>query len=73
MELAQLMPCPNTWIVLDVYQGNSDAVFRGGDGVGQLDPVVMVSAMASVTESVAFGITGSTSYISVLSTCNYLI
>jgi alkanesulfonate monooxygenase SsuD/methylene tetrahydromethanopterin reductase-like flavin-dependent oxidoreductase (luciferase family) len=28
-----------------------------------MDPVVMVSAMAAVTKSEAFGITGSTSYI----------
>lgn len=32
--------------------------------VGYLDPVTLVSAMAAVTNSVAFGITGSTSYIS---------
>jgi hypothetical protein len=31
--------------------------------VAYMDPVVMVSAMAAVTKSVAFGITGSTSYI----------
>lgn len=31
--------------------------------VGYLDPVTLVSAMAAVTNSVAFGITGSTSYI----------
>ena len=34
--------------------------------VGYLDPVTLISAMAAVTESVAFGITGSTSYISML-------
>lgn len=28
-----------------------------------MDPVVFISAMAAVTQSVAFGITGSTSYI----------
>ncbi|RDW74815.1 hypothetical protein BP6252_05957 [Coleophoma cylindrospora] len=50
-------------LVIDVYQGNSDAAFRGGDAVAQLDPVVMVSAMAAVTTSVSFGITGSTTYI----------
>lgn len=32
--------------------------------VGYLDPVTLVSAMAAVTKSVAFGITGSISYIS---------
>jgi alkanesulfonate monooxygenase SsuD/methylene tetrahydromethanopterin reductase-like flavin-dependent oxidoreductase (luciferase family) len=34
--------------------------------VGYLDPVTLVSAMAAVTKSVSFGITGSTSYISEL-------
>jgi alkanesulfonate monooxygenase SsuD/methylene tetrahydromethanopterin reductase-like flavin-dependent oxidoreductase (luciferase family) len=33
--------------------------------VGMLDPVVMISAMASVTKSVSFGITGSTTYLPV--------
>jgi len=40
-----------------------DATFRGGSQVAQMDPVVFISAMAAVTESVAFGVTGSTSYI----------
>jgi hypothetical protein len=49
----------------ETYQGDSQAQFRSGACVGQLDPVVFVSAMASVSKSVCFGITGSTSYINV--------
>jgi len=45
------------------YQGKPDATYAGGSMVAYMDPVVMVSAMAAVTKSVAFGITGSTSYI----------
>ncbi|CAK7245275.1 MAG: hypothetical protein STHCBS139747_006850 [Sporothrix thermara] len=46
-----------------VYGGNMDAVLRAGTQVCKLDPLVIISAMAAVTESVAFGVTGSTSYI----------
>jgi alkanesulfonate monooxygenase SsuD/methylene tetrahydromethanopterin reductase-like flavin-dependent oxidoreductase (luciferase family) len=53
--------CP----VHETYKGKADGTFRGGQGVAQLDPVVMVSAMASVTKSVGFGLTGSTTYIHV--------
>lgn len=49
----------------ETYEGKSDATFRGGSMVAQMDPVVFVSAMAAVTKSVSFGITGSTSYIKV--------
>ncbi len=48
------------------YQGKPDATYAGGSMVAYMDPVVMVSAMAAVTKSVAFGITGSTSYIRTL-------
>lgn len=51
--------------VHDTYEGKADASFRGGHAAGQLDPVVMVSAMAAVTKSVSFGLTGSTTYIPV--------
>jgi alkanesulfonate monooxygenase SsuD/methylene tetrahydromethanopterin reductase-like flavin-dependent oxidoreductase (luciferase family) len=51
--------------VHETYEGKADGTFRGGQGVAQLDPVVMVSAMASVTNSLCFGITGSTTYIPV--------
>lgn len=47
----------------DVYGGNMDALFKAGANCGVIDPVTIVSAMAAVTKSVSFGITGSTSYI----------
>lgn len=52
-------------LVHETYKGKADGTFRAGQGVAQLDPVVMISAMASVTESVCFGVTGSTTYIHV--------
>ena len=55
----------NKTTVHDTYEGKADASFKGGHAAGQLDPVVMVSAMASVTKSVSFGLTGSTTYIPV--------
>lgn len=50
----------------ETYKGKADGTFRGGQGVAQLDPVVMISAMAAATKSVSFGVTGSTTYIHVL-------
>ncbi|EPE31213.1 Bacterial luciferase-like protein [Glarea lozoyensis ATCC 20868] len=47
----------------DVYGGNMDVMLKGGSNVGVIDPVTIVAAMAAVTKSVSFGITGSTSYI----------
>ncbi|RDW61482.1 dimethyl-sulfide monooxygenase-1 [Coleophoma crateriformis] len=47
----------------ETYGGNSDASFYAGATVAAMDPVVWVSAMAAVTKSVGFGITGSTSYL----------
>ncbi|KAF2005833.1 Nitrilotriacetate monooxygenase component A/pristinamycin IIA synthase subunit A [Amniculicola lignicola CBS 123094] len=46
-----------------VYGGNMDAILRSGTQVAQLDPLVIISAMAAVTKSVSIGVTGSTSYI----------
>jgi alkanesulfonate monooxygenase SsuD/methylene tetrahydromethanopterin reductase-like flavin-dependent oxidoreductase (luciferase family) len=47
----------------EVYGGNGDASYRGGSQIGRLDLTILVSAMASVTKNLCFGITGSTSYI----------
>ncbi|TVY44835.1 Dimethyl-sulfide monooxygenase [Lachnellula subtilissima] len=47
----------------DVYGGNMDAVLKAGTQVAQLDPLVIISAMAAVTESLAFGVTGNVTYI----------
>lgn len=49
--------------IFDVYQGKPDAIFAGGSMCAYLDPVPLISAMALVTKSVSFGITGSTTYI----------
>lgn len=53
--------------VHDSYPGQSADQFRSGATCAQMDPVVFVSAMAAVSTSVSFGITGSTSYINVSS------
>jgi alkanesulfonate monooxygenase SsuD/methylene tetrahydromethanopterin reductase-like flavin-dependent oxidoreductase (luciferase family) len=47
------------------FQSSAKATFFGGAGVGTLDPLVAVAAMASVSKNVSFGVTGSTSYINV--------
>jgi alkanesulfonate monooxygenase SsuD/methylene tetrahydromethanopterin reductase-like flavin-dependent oxidoreductase (luciferase family) len=51
--------------VEDTFAGQFDAQFRSGANCAQMDPIVFISAMAAVTKSVSFGITGSTSYINV--------
>lgn len=53
----------DTYAGHETYGNDMAATFRGGSQVAQMDPVVFISAMAAVTESVAFGVTGSTSYI----------
>lgn len=53
------------------FDGHEAAFFRGGSCVGQMDPTIYVSAMAAVSQSVAFGITGSTSYLTVSIVQNY--
>lgn len=49
----------------DTFPGQMDVQFKAGANCAQMDPVVFVTAMASVTKSLCFGITGSTSYINV--------
>lgn len=49
----------------DTFPGQFKAQFKSGSNCAQMDPIVFVSAMAAATKSVCFGITGSTSYISV--------
>ncbi|KAK5701365.1 hypothetical protein LTR17_022648 [Elasticomyces elasticus] len=53
----------DTYAGHDIYGGNMDAVLRAGVQVAQLDPLVIISAMAAVTESVSFGVTGSVTYV----------
>lgn len=47
----------------DVYGGSMDAMLSAGHQVAHLDPLPIISAMAAVTESVAFAVTMSTSYV----------
>lgn len=48
--------------VPDVYQGGPDAAFRSAALAPSLDPAVIISAMATVTENLGFAITGSAAY-----------
>ena len=48
--------------VPDVYQGGPEAAFRRGALAPSLDPMVIISAMASVTDHLGFAVTGSASY-----------
>ncbi len=48
--------------VYDVYGGTPDAALRTGAQIPAGDPMMLVSAMAYVTEHLGFGITASTSY-----------
>ncbi|WP_260855766.1 LLM class flavin-dependent oxidoreductase [Curtobacterium sp. 9128] len=46
----------------DVYGGTNEAALRTGSQVPVNDPILLVSAMASVTEHLGFGITAGTAY-----------
>jgi FMN-dependent oxidoreductase (nitrilotriacetate monooxygenase family) len=48
--------------VYDVYAGGPEAALRAGAQIPVNDPMLLVSAMAHVTENLGFGITVSTSY-----------
>ncbi|NER61125.1 LLM class flavin-dependent oxidoreductase [Pseudomonas sp. MAFF212428] len=48
--------------VYDVYQGSPEAALRGGVQVPVNDPLLIVPAMAGVTEHLGFGITFSLTY-----------
>lgn len=51
------------WFVgFDVYGGGLDTMLRAGHQVAHLDPMQMVSAMAAVTDNVAFAVTQSTTF-----------
>ncbi|EXJ88130.1 hypothetical protein A1O1_05058 [Capronia coronata CBS 617.96] len=49
--------------VNDVYGGNTDATYRGGCQVAQLDPFMIISAMAAATETVGFAVSGNALYL----------
>ena len=46
----------------DVYGGSNEAAIRHGAQVPVNDPVLLVSAMAAVTDNLGFGITAGTAY-----------
>ena len=46
----------------DIYSGNADAALRSAAQIPKHDPMLLVSAMAHVTEHLGFGITASVSY-----------
>lgn len=48
--------------VYDVYAGTPDAALRGGVQIPVNDPLMLVSAMAVVTEHLGLAVTASTSY-----------
>lgn len=51
------------WFVgFDVYGGSLDTMLRAGHQVAHLDPSILISAMAAVTNSVSFAVTKSTTY-----------
>jgi len=46
----------------DVYAGNAEAALATGAQIPKLDPMLLVSAMAHVTEHLGLGVTASVSY-----------
>ncbi len=46
----------------DVFGGNNEAAIRNGAQVPVNDPVLLISAMAAVTENLGFGVTAGTAY-----------
>jgi long-chain alkane monooxygenase len=46
----------------DVYGGTNEAALRTGSQVPVNDPILLVSAMAAVTEHLGFGVTAGTAY-----------
>ena len=47
----------------DVFNGNNDAQLRAGNQIASWNPELLIPAMASVTETVGFGVSLSTSYL----------
>lgn len=46
----------------DTYKGSRDPALRAGVQVPNIDPTLVISAMAAVTEHLAFAVTGTTTY-----------
>ena len=47
----------------EVFAGNSDAQLKAGNQTASMDPMVLIAAMAAVTETLGFGVSASTSYL----------
>jgi FMN-dependent oxidoreductase (nitrilotriacetate monooxygenase family) len=54
----------DSYSTFDIYGGSPDAMLRCGSQFAVNDPMVIIPAMASVTKSLGFGVTGSTTYLS---------
>ncbi|HEX7784473.1 MAG TPA: LLM class flavin-dependent oxidoreductase [Sphingobium sp.] len=48
--------------VMDAYEGRPDALIRSGGMCPINDPMMVIPAMAAVTENLCFGVTGNTTY-----------
>ncbi|OAA25375.1 FMN-dependent oxidoreductase, nitrilotriacetate monooxygenase family [Frankia sp. EI5c] len=48
--------------IVDVYQDSTDVTLREAIGVPVIDPMLLVSAMATATEHLGFAVTASTTY-----------
>jgi alkanesulfonate monooxygenase SsuD/methylene tetrahydromethanopterin reductase-like flavin-dependent oxidoreductase (luciferase family) len=53
----------DSYSLMDIYAGSTAAILKAGAHSASLDPMVVIPAMASVTKSLGFGVTGSTSYL----------
>ncbi|KAH6677711.1 luciferase-like domain-containing protein [Halenospora varia] len=53
----------DSYSLFDIYNSSIAPILRAGAHTAALDPMVIIPAMASVTKSVGFGVTGSTSYL----------
>lgn len=53
----------DSYSLFDIYQSSTAPILRAGAHCAALDPMIIIPAMASVTKSVGFGVTGSTSYL----------
>lgn len=53
------------YITHNIYSHSEDFILRVGTQAAALDPMVLIPAIASVMNSVGFGVPGSTSYLGI--------
>ncbi|KAL6253241.1 hypothetical protein RBB50_000964 [Rhinocladiella similis] len=53
----------DSYSLFDVYSRSTAPILRAGAHAAGLDPMVIIPAMAAVTKTLGFGVTGSTSYL----------